>query len=311
MMKPCSEQVEDVLDHVITTLVLEKFQCDLNNGNLKSIDQGIRVDINEHEYLNLFVVCNDGVEESLTWLLCLKEIFSKQLPKMPKEYVIRLCFDTTHVNLVALKVSRQTGKCIVVGGVCFRPFLSQRFIEIAFLAVSANHQVSGIGTILMNHLKNYVQSIDTNDADWKQYLKAFKITNNSKVVNSKSKFFTGPRGKPPRFSYISHFLTYADNFAIGFFQKQGFTREVTIESYRYDGYIKDYEGGTLMECEINPYINYLHVEDIVKEQQKFISERLQSFEGKNHVYPGLSQESTFENALQIPGVIFLTLLLYR
>ena len=27
---------------------------------------------------------------------------------------------------------------------------------------------------------------------------------------------------------LTHFLTYADNFAIGYFKKQGFTKEVTM-----------------------------------------------------------------------------------
>ena len=38
-------------------------------------------------------------------------------------------------------------------GVTYRPFHSQRFGEIAFCAVSANEQVKGFGTRLMNHTK--------------------------------------------------------------------------------------------------------------------------------------------------------------
>src|SRR5690606_27665343 len=44
---------------------------------------------------------------------------------------------------------------------------------------------------------------------------------------------------------VMRFLTYADNYAIGYFKKQGFTKEITLEEYRYRGYIKDYDGGTL------------------------------------------------------------------
>jgi histone acetyltransferase len=46
---------------------------------------------------------------------------------------------------------------------------------------------------------------------------------------------------------ISHFLTYADNYAIGYFKKQGFKREITLPRELWVGYIKDYEGGTLMQ----------------------------------------------------------------
>jgi hypothetical protein len=45
---------------------------------------------------------------------------------------------------------------------------------------------------------------------------------------------------------IQHFLTYADNFAIGYFKKQGFTKEITYPRERWVGYIKDYDSANLM-----------------------------------------------------------------
>lgn len=44
-----------------------------------------------------------------------------------------------------------------------------------------------------------------------------------------------------------HFLTYADNYAVGYFKKQGFTKEISLPREIWTGYIKDYEGGTLMQ----------------------------------------------------------------
>ena len=41
----------------------------------------------------------------------------------------------------------------VAAGVTYRPFHSQQFGEIAFCAVSANEQVKGFGTRLMNYTK--------------------------------------------------------------------------------------------------------------------------------------------------------------
>jgi histone acetyltransferase len=39
------------------------------------------------------VVQNDGAPESMILLTGLKNIFQKQLPKMPKEYIARLVYD--------------------------------------------------------------------------------------------------------------------------------------------------------------------------------------------------------------------------
>lgn len=39
------------------------------------------------------VVLNDGARESMILLTGLKNIFQKQLPKMPKEYIARLVYD--------------------------------------------------------------------------------------------------------------------------------------------------------------------------------------------------------------------------
>ena len=54
------------------------------------------------------------------------------------------------------------------------------FGEIAFCAITADEQVKGYGTRLMNHLKQHARDVDR----------------------------------------LSHFLTYADNYAVGYFIKQ-------------------------------------------------------------------------------------------
>lgn len=43
--------------------------------------------------LKFIVITNDGSEETMVQLIALKNIFAKQLPKMPKEYIVRLVFD--------------------------------------------------------------------------------------------------------------------------------------------------------------------------------------------------------------------------
>lgn len=57
---------------------------------------------------------------------------------------------------------------------------SQKFGEIAFCAITADEQVKGYGTRLMNHLKQHARDGDG----------------------------------------LTHFLTYADNNAVGYFNKQ-------------------------------------------------------------------------------------------
>jgi histone acetyltransferase len=213
-------------------------------------------------------VTNDGSDESLCRLLECKCLFGRQLPKMPKEYIVRLVFDSRHMTLVMKRkegiqsvipspapsevesvrsqpketkpqspqksptISKPAGeKETVVAAVCFRPF--QSFAEIAFLAVNSKEQVRGYGTRLMNHLKE-----------------ALKL-----------------RG-------ITDLVTYADNAAVGYFSKQGFYSPASTQADRvdtewhtcikagYDGYIKDYDGANKMVCCIYQTVDYLTIPDM-------------------------------------------------
>ena len=51
------------------------------------------------------VIRNDGTPKNMERLITLKNIFSKQLPKMPKEYIVRLVMDRRHFSMALLKVS--------------------------------------------------------------------------------------------------------------------------------------------------------------------------------------------------------------
>ncbi|CAM9331737.1 unnamed protein product, partial [Ectocarpus fasciculatus] len=184
---------------------------------------------------------NDDSDEACRALITLKNIFSKQLPKMPKEYIVRLVLDRRHVTLALVKGAR------IIGGVCYRPYFEQRFAEIAFLAISASEQVRGFGTSLMNELKSRVQ----------------------------------PQG-------IEYFLTFADNFAIGYFQKQGFTKSIGMPKERWVGYIKEYDGGTLMECYIHPAVNYRNVPQMVAFQRRFVLSRVVERSQSHVTYGGIS-----------------------
>ena len=87
---------------------------------------------------------------------------------------------------------------------------------------------------------------------------------------------------------IHHFLTYADNYAIGYFRKQGFTKQVSMPPEQWVGYIKDYDGGTLMECTIQTAVNYLDVPGMVVAQREWLLARIRAVGCSQIVYPGLA-----------------------
>jgi histone acetyltransferase len=183
------------------------------------------------------VVNNDGSRVSTIVLAGLKNLFQKQLPKMPKDYIARLVYDRTHLSIAIVKAPLE-----VIGGITYREFRNQKFAEIVFCAVSSDQQVKGYGAHLMAHLKDYVKA-------------------------------TSP---------VMHFLTYADNFATGYFQKQGFTKEITLPKSDWMGYIKDYEGGTMMQCAMLPRIRYLEVGRMLLKQKETVHAKIRTL-SKSHV----------------------------
>lgn len=67
---------------------------------------------------------------------------------------------------------------------------------------------------------------------------------------------------------IRHFLTYADKYAIDYFKKQGFSKDIKVAKPVYTGYIKNYTGATLMHCELNPSIVYTQVSSVIRRQKE-------------------------------------------
>ena len=198
--------------------------------------------------------------QTMLWLIALQNVFSHQLPRMPKEYITRLVFDPKHKNLALVK----NGKPI--GGICFRMFPSQGFSEIVFCAVTSNEQVKGYGTHLMNHLKD------------------FHIKNG-----------------------IHHFLTFADEFAVGYFKKQGFSKDLKLPKSVYGGYIKEYEGATLMGCELNNKIVYVEFTAVVRKQKEILKKLVERRQAEiRKVHPGLTcfKDGITEVPVEsIPGIL--------
>ena len=240
---------EKHLVKIIGLLKEGKSQADANNALLLencARDETARTE--EKKGIIEFHVVSNSINrkvsnQEMIWLIGLQNVFSHQLPRMPKEYISRLVFDPKHKTLALIKDDR------VIGGICFRMFPSQGFSEIVFCAVTSNEQVKGYGTHLMNHLKDY-------------HIK----------------------------HRIYHFLTYADQFAIGYFKKQGFTKEIKIAASAYTGYIKDYEGATLMDCQLKPEIIYTLFSSIIHQQKDILKKLIEEKQDEmTKTYAGLQQ----------------------
>lgn len=92
---------------------------------------------------------------------------------------------------------------------------------------------------------------------------------------------------------VYFFLTYADEFAVGYFRKQGFSQSISLAKQIYAGYIKEYEGATLMGCELHPKIIYTQFSSMVRRQKDLItkiSEELTLKDDGSQVYDGLAKQ---------------------
>ncbi|KAF4462664.1 histone acetyltransferase [Fusarium albosuccineum] len=137
----------------------------------------------------------------------------------------------------------------VVGGITYRPFRDRRFAEIVFCAVSSDEQIKRSGSHLMSHLKDYIRAS----------------------------------------SNIMHLLTYADNLAIGYFKKQGFTKEITLDGSIWKGCIKDYHGGTLMQCSMLLRIRYLELGLMLLKQKECVHAKIRALNTSHVVHQPLKQ----------------------
>jgi histone acetyltransferase len=153
-----------------------------------------------------------------------------------------------------------------IGAITYRPYYPERLGEIAFCAIKTDQQVRGYGTRLMNQTKHFAKTVDG----------------------------------------LDHFVTYADNFAIGYFKKQGFHMQISMYKERWAPHIKDYEGATVMECYINPNIDYLDIPAMVARQRKVVQDKVASMTRHDVVQPGLQHFKTGVKKIeldQIPGVM--------
>jgi len=206
----------------------------------KSADHGIDTKTkdkssNPYDSLKYVMVHNDGKPESLIKLVALKSLFSRQLPKMPRTYIARLVFDRKHTSLVILSDDPATK--------------------------DTDEEV--IGSIC------YRPFYDMRFAEI-----AFCAVNASHQVKGYGTKLMNLVKKEGARTGIEYFITYADNYAIGYFKKQGFTKTVSMPKGRYQGLIKEYDGGTMMECYVHPSIDFTRIPEMLAAQREFILSRI-------------------------------------
>ncbi|KAK6055108.1 Bromodomain protein [Cooperia oncophora] len=276
------------LKAIVKTVNDARNEPDMDQSDAINLDvcRGEAARIEEKNGIIEFKVIGNSLEpfqdrETTVSLLQLQSLFSVQLPKMPKEYITRLVFDDRHRSMVLLKKGESflgSGKG-VIGGICFRPFSTQGFIEIVFCAITANEQVKGYGTHLMNHLKDY--QVKCGNYHLLTFADEFAIGYfRSSTADKWSWPFLAPVDGEMVKGYGTHLmnhlkdyqvkcgnyhlLTFADEFAIGYFSKQGFSEKVEMPKKLYQGYIKEYEGATLMGCQLHPQMKYTEFSSYMK-----------------------------------------------
>ncbi|KAI1024013.1 hypothetical protein LB504_005052 [Fusarium proliferatum] len=97
-----------------------------------------------------------------------------------------------------------------IGGITTRQLQARHVAQIIFCAVSSAEQVKGYGAALMGYLKGHLTAT----------------------------------------SAVTHLLVYADNYYVGFFRKQGFTDNISLDESICMKCEKGCEGVTLMQCAI-------------------------------------------------------------
>jgi histone acetyltransferase len=231
---------------------------------------------NPYESLKYMMVTNDGKPESLIKLVALKSLFSKQLPKMPRAYIARLVFDRRHVSLAILNENPATKD---TDEEVIGAICYRPFYDMKFA------EIAFCAVNASHQVKGY----------------GTKLMNLVKQEGAR----TG----------IEYFITYADNYAIGYFKKQGFSKSISMPKGRYQGLIKDYDGGTMMECYVHPSLDFTRIPEMLAAQREFILSRIRLKAQSTKVYPPLPKDwspslegvsrgnEAAARALAIPGMV--------
>ena len=92
---------------------------------------------------------------------------------------------------------------------------------------------------------------------------------------------------------MQYFMTFADNNAIEFFRKQGFTTKPDkqelrwlMHESRWRGYIKEYSGSTPMQCKVHERVHYDSLRETINKQIDFVLQSVRDLSSRK-VFKGL------------------------
>lgn len=265
--------------------------------------------------LTFKVLSNMDAECSFDDLDTIRLIFQKQHPKMPKEYIFRQVFDVKHKNLVIIDKK-------IIGGICYRPFYEKNFVEIVFCAIDSEVQIQGYGGFLMDLFKEHVKNEAFYNKDKKKFKNSEESTKKMKVNRSvgeeeglnkeKANSIIGCKTKTylteslnylvPNYITLDvplYLMTYADNYAIGYFRKNGFSTEIKFTNWI--GVIKDYDGGTMMQSKLIWEINYLKKDEFLTQKKNEIIEKMSKHSTFNIIRKGTNPR-LYKGVYDIPGM---------
>ncbi|KAI9640634.1 histone acetyltransferase [Ciborinia camelliae] len=202
-------------------------------------------------------VRNDGREASFVTLAKFQQVVQEQLPNMGAEYIAKTVLDPTHTTLVMVQKIRGPTRSKkleeVIGGITYRVWEERKFVEMVYLVVATDHHESGHGTRLVNHFKDEIKS---------SYAEK-----------------------------VMEILTYADLTAVGFFKKQGYTKDLTLDKSVWGGIIKDYTKSTLMQCTLLPRIRYVEAARMLRKHKDAVLAKVTAVNKRNDVVHALARET--------------------
>ena len=115
------------------------------SNNVQLLDEYV-----DEETVSKFIqlICDQGPQKRfMAFFQAICSCGGQQIISNQELCLSRLVLDRRHVSLVCV----YSGE--IVGGITYRPVKEQQLSEIVFCAVSADHQVQGYGTRIMNQIK--------------------------------------------------------------------------------------------------------------------------------------------------------------
>lgn len=103
-------------------------------------------------------------------------------------------------------------------------------------------------------------------------------------------------------------LTYADDSAIGYFQRQGFTLDIGMETKDWDiGFLKYYDSATLMHCAVDMRIDYLEINHQIRLQRATFCKKMRQLSHQHQEYEGIKKfdrnRESYVDPMKIQGLI--------